>query len=351
MLSRLIAMIGLGCCHLTCGAASDLIMRNKEVLREEVHFQAFDQVDLASSERCPSWLDIKPTDISCRRLTVVYRGVYLSGMLIEQTIRTDTITIYHVGHESIGQSQPTGTPAQDNTLSDMPVELVYQDAAWFISRLLDRQSNVLVLFMPGMGMNPLPTASESVRRTHKLVSNHNAFSLLDYPGDSAASYFIAHVRAFLDRYGRAYRKVTMIGRSGGAWATTIAAAVEPRIQCSISFFGSLPLRLRLPIPGDARDDLGDFEQYGLYLFKRLDFTDLYALASAPARQHTEVYNFKDDCCFSGEVKGSKVKKLVEASYPKLSGFHVDILPPRSDKDHANLDESALDVVNKRCPAQ
>lgn len=351
LLSRLILVICLGWCHLSCGAAPDLIRQNKQALDEEIHFQAFDQVELTGPERCPSWLDVKPTDISCRRLTVIYRGVYLSGMLIEQMIRTDVLTIYHVGHESIGQAQPTGTPAQDSTLSDMPVELVYRDAAWFISRLLDRKSNVLVLFMPGMGMNPPATTAESVRRTHKLLSNHNAFSLLDYPGDSAASYFIAHVRAFLDRYSRQYRKVTMIGRSGGGWTTTIAAAAEPRIQCSISFFGSLPLRLRLPIPEDNRDDLGDFEQYGLYLFKRLDFTDLYALATAPSRQHTEVYNFKDDCCFSGEVKGSKVKKLVDTSYPKQRGFHVDILPQRSDKDHANLDEAALDVVNRRCPVQ
>jgi len=332
-------------------AATDRIRQNRQVLNEELRFQAFDKIDLGSTERCPDWLDVRRDDMGCRRLTVVYRGVYLSGMLIEHTVQTDSLTIFHVGHESNGKA-PQTDDAVELALREIPVDMVYEDAAWFISRLFDRKANVLVLFMPGSGMNPPLTLSETVRRTHRLLDNHNVFSLLDFPGDSAATYFVAHVKAFLDRYGKPYRKVNMIGRSGGGWATTIAAATEPRIQCSISFFGTLPMQLRLPVQGDSRNDLGDFEQYGFYLFKRLDYTDLYALAaSRPERHHTQVYNLKDNCCFSGEVKGAKVPGMFKANYPNVRSFHVDILPVRSTNDHGNLETSALSLVDERCPSR
>lgn len=343
--------MAIGAACLPGHAATDRIKQTKRALSQELRFQAFDKIDLGPAERCPGWLDVRPDDMLCKRLTVIYRGVYLSGMLIEHTVQTDALTIFHVGHESNGKA-PQTNDAAELALSEMPVEMVYEDAAWFISRLFDRKANVLVLFMPGSGMNPLLTESEPVRRTHRLLGNHNAFSLLDFPEDSAATYFVAHVKAFLDRYGKPYRKVNMIGRSGGGWATTIAAATEPRIQCSISFFGTLPIRLRLPVQGDSRDDLGDFEQYGFHLYKRLDYTDLYALAATPSgRRHTQVYNFKDNCCFSGEVKGAKVPDMFKALYPNLRSFHVDILPIRSANDHGNLETSALSLVDERCPSQ
>lgn len=315
----------------------------RQALGQELREVAFDNVQLGPRARCAPWLRAWDIDIGCRRFDVVYRGVYLSGLLLEHVGRTEQLTIYHLGHEapniSVADLQEIG-----NEVLGTP------DAAGFVKALFNQPSDVLILYMPGTGFEPLAEA-ETIQRTHLALGNHSTFSMLDRPGDSAAAYFVAHVKAFLNRYASSYRSVVMVGRSGGGWATTLAAAAETRIRCSISFFGTLPLRLRLPAPDDRQNDLGDFEQHGLYLYKRLDYTDLYALATSGNRTHVQVYNERDNCCFSGHVKGAAVMRYVLGQYPALKNFHTEILPVRSEFDHFNLDAPAIAQVNKHCPVR
>lgn len=307
------------------------------ILSQEVSFKRFDKVELAFREPCPAWLAVGDEAV-CRLLQVVYRDVYLSGFLVTRAVPSDRLVIYHAGHEA-------GAALEGLARSDEL--LILPDAASFVGRLFAQDADVLVLFMPGTGFAPRDEPP-SVQRIFQIVSNHSAFALLDSPGDSAAAYFIAHVRGFLDRFASPYRSIVMVGRSGGGYSTTLAAAHDKRIMCSVSFFGSLPLRLRLPAEEDLRDDLGDFEQYGLFLFKRVDYTDLYALATQPRRRHVQVYNEQDDCCFSGFDKGRRVAELFRRQYPAVRGFDVEILPKRSEADHYNLDESAFSVVQSKC---
>jgi hypothetical protein len=319
------------------------VQRAQTILREEVRFQAFDNVNLATAEPCPPWLRVVDSDASCRLFTVGYRGVFLSGFLVEHAARAATLAIYHTGHEAETQSAAN--------LRDATDAIVRPDAAYFIGQLFDRGANVLVLFMPGLGLSPREDDAPS-RRMHAMTANHNVFALLDFPQDSAAAFFVAHVKAFLDRHGRGYRQVHMYGRSGGAWSTTMAAALDRRIHCSVAFFGTLPMRLRMPLdsePADSLADLGDFEQFGLYLFKRLDYLDLYALATTPNRRHVQVYNEQDNCCFPGETKGSLVGAMFRASYPTIRNFSTVILPRRSAADHFNLDAVAFGAAIQACP--
>ena len=37
-----------------------------------------------------------------------------------------------------------------------------------------------------------------------------------------------------------YKQIVMMGLSGGGWSTTIAAAIDPRIQLSMPTAGSIP---------------------------------------------------------------------------------------------------------------
>jgi dienelactone hydrolase len=37
-----------------------------------------------------------------------------------------------------------------------------------------------------------------------------------------------------------YKRIVMVGLSGGGWTTTVAAAIDPRIDLSIPVAGSLP---------------------------------------------------------------------------------------------------------------
>lgn len=333
MLTALALMLAL---HLDPGHAQQL-GRVSSILNQELSFKRFDKAELASREKCPSWLAVGDEAV-CRLLHVVYRDVYLSGFLLTRAAPSERLVIYHAGHEAGGAL---------NGLAQSDEWLVMPDAAAFVGRLFLQEADVLVLFMPGTGFAPRDEPP-AVQRIFQVLSNHSAFALLDAPGDSAATYFIAHVRAFLDRFASPYRSISMVGRSGGGYSTTLAAAHDKRIACSISFFGTLPMTLRLPTEEDLRDDLGDFEQYGLLLFKRLDYTDLYALATQPRRRHVQVYNEEDNCCFSGFDKGRRVAELFRRQYPGVRGFDVEILKKRSEADHYNLDESAFSVLQNRC---
>lgn len=314
----------------------------RTVISEEIRQKEFDSVTLNDREVCPEWAAQWEADIGCRRFKAVYRGVYLNGMLLEHANAAIQLTVFHVGHE--------GGRVVTSDLQALNAETIGRDAVWFTEALFNRESDVLILFMPGAGLAPTDE-SEIVRRTHSLLFNHGYFAYLDYPGDSAAAYFTAHVKGFLDRHGDQYSKVTMVGRSGGGWATTFAAALDPRIRCSVSFFGTLPLRTRFPLLEDTRDDLGDFEQYGLHLYKLLDYTDLYALSTSDKRTHVQVYNERDDCCFSGFAKGATVPGSFSKIYPANRLFHTEVLPQRTEADHYNLDATALAVVDKHCPAR
>jgi hypothetical protein len=89
--------------------------------------------------------------------------------------------------------------------------------------------------------------------------------------------------------------VGMAGLSGGGWTTTLVAAVDPRIQSSFQIAGSLPFYLRAVRP--ARD-MGDFEQYGLPLYRIANYLELYLLAAAGnGRVHVQILNEHDPCCF------------------------------------------------------
>ena len=55
-----------------------------------------------------------------------------------------------------------------------------------------------------------------------------------------------------------YKNIFMMGKSGGGWTTTVAAAVDPRISASFPIAGSVPLDLR--VGAYAHADIGDYEQ-------------------------------------------------------------------------------------------
>jgi PhoPQ-activated pathogenicity-related protein len=50
-----------------------------------------------------------------------------------------------------------------------------------------------------------------------------------------------------------YKHIVMAGLSGGGWTTTIAAAIDPRIQLSIPIAGSIPQAPSLLYPHTITD--------------------------------------------------------------------------------------------------
>jgi hypothetical protein len=97
-----------------------------------------------------------------------------------------------------------------------------------------------------------------------------------------------------------YAEISMMGASGGGWATLLAAAIDTRIANSASVAASLPLDLRTGKCGEA--SAGDVEQKSQSgsLYKDISYLDLYIMAATGLkRQHMQINNQFDSCCFFG----------------------------------------------------
>ena len=125
---------------------------------------------------------------------------------------------------------------------------------------------VLALSMPLVGWNTDRTAdlpSGTVTWDGGSTGHRQMFPLPDpdVDGDNAFRFFlepvVAGINHFVTQVGNP-ESILMTGLSGGGWTTTIAAAIDPRIDTSISVAGSYPMELRFAQadPGDDRADLG-----------------------------------------------------------------------------------------------
>jgi hypothetical protein len=126
-------------------------------------------------------------------------------------------------------------------------------------------------------------------------------------GETGFRYFLEPVVVSLNymlSHGK-YRDVTIMGASGGGWTTLLAAAIDTRITNSASVAGSLPLYLRTGPCGQT--SIGDAEQRNQpgNLYSRITYVDLYIMAAngtqpdGTPRQHLQISNQFDTCCFFG----------------------------------------------------
>lgn len=93
-----------------------------------------------------------------------------------------------------------------------------------------------------------------------------------------------------------YRAYHMVGLSGGGWTTTVYAAIDPGIRCSISVAGTSPLYLR------TKGSVGDREQHEPSFYQLAGYPDLYLLgAHGMGRRQVQVVVRRDNCCF-GEAQ-------------------------------------------------
>lgn len=89
-----------------------------------------------------------------------------------------------------------------------------------------------------------------------------------------------------------YKAYHMTGLSGGGWTTTVYAALDPRIRCSVPIAGTLPLYLR------SGGSVGDLEQFEPGFYGIAGYPTLYVLGSSgKGRSQVQVLVRRDDCCF------------------------------------------------------
>jgi hypothetical protein len=90
-----------------------------------------------------------------------------------------------------------------------------------------------------------------------------------------------------------YKRVDMVGLSGGGWTTNLISALDDRIKYSFNVAGSIPLFYRIG------PSIGDIEQCIPELYRDIaGYPDLYILgAYGEGRKQVQILNRQDNCCF------------------------------------------------------
>ena len=138
--------------------------------------------------------------------------------------------------------------------------------------------------MPLPGMSGLPKDIPT-RYGPVDLNAHNDFNFLEGDGLSSIRFFVTPVVAILNYLDASYAfaRYDMVGLSGGAWTTVIAAALDPRITGSYHVAGSLPIPLQ--------NKVGDFENQLPQLYEIAGYTELYVLGAAgPGREQLQILN-------------------------------------------------------------
>jgi hypothetical protein len=165
-----------------------------------------------------------------------------------------------------------------------------------IQFFLDRNFTVLAMSMPLLGMNNQPVVEIDGLGKMKLIS-HNQLRLLEANNFNPMKLFLDPIQINLNFLDKEYnfKQYSMIGLSGGGWTTVVYSAIDERISDSFSVGGSIPFYLRV----DSRD-MGDYEQTNIELYKNVNYLELYVLSAyGDGRQHVQIFNKNDPCCFSG----------------------------------------------------
>ena len=187
-----------------------------------------------------------------------------------------------------------------------------------IQFFLDRNFTVLAMAMPLLGMNNQPVVEIDGLGEMKLTS-HKKLRLLEANNFNPMKLFLDPIQVNLNFLAKEYnfKRYSMIGLSGGGWTTVVYSAIDERISDSFSVGGSIPFYLRV----DSRD-MGDYEQTNIELYKHVNYLELYVLgAYGDGRQHVQIFNKNDSCCFSGSgyetyefVVKDKISQLGEGNF-------------------------------------
>jgi hypothetical protein len=191
---------------------------------------------------------------------------------VQKGKQTDSIMLHHHGH-SVGcmNWSSSAWPEQVRYWGEWgcPKHKFwdYYNVSSFIHERLGM--DYFMLYMPFLGVNMQsgpdcvgPPGHCNPQLPHCVKGNttscHNWLRQWQAKGDRTIGYFVEPVH-FTINYALnvlGYKKVYMMGLSGGGWTTTLAAAVDPRIETSFPIAGSTPLSITGPTYWDA---IGDCE--------------------------------------------------------------------------------------------
>lgn len=223
---------------------------------------------------------------------------------------SNCLVMYHVGHANPGDKA-------------MPPDIF-------------GECSLLVFDMPLLGRNPQPTVS-NIQGTYKLTS-HDMMDTLALPVHPLY-FFMNPINQVLNKVlaETPYKKVIMVGHSGGGWSTTLYAALDKRISLSIPVAGSLPIFLLAtpPVAGP-----GDSEQHNADLLKIVSYQSLYVMATDGGRKQVQMLSRLDDQAFAGEASAVYAEP-VENAAAQVGGQFEQYIDPASRHHEISLPMQAL----------
>lgn len=210
-----------------------------------------------------------------------------------------------------------------------------------VDRFTKNGCDVLLLSMPLNGVNNDPHFQSD--NPHDEL---RAFEAVDL---SPFSYFIEPVLRGLDEATKekSYSRIGMAGLSGGAWTTTFAGAIEPRLKNVYPVAGSMPFALDIPpelVGGRNVSSLrGDYEQSHSFYKTVADYLDLYLLdVYGPDRRAVHFYIQKDQCCFFGAASHAFSEQLTRLA-KDITGNSLQFVVDHAAQRH-EVSSSTLEAI-------
>jgi hypothetical protein len=193
--------------------------------------------------------------------------------------------------------------------------------------------------MPLSGKNNQPIIKKEKLGTIHMTS-HDYFKYFENP----LSYFINPIVIMTNfAENKGFENISMCGISGGGWTTTLAAAVDTRINYSFPVAGSYPMFIRFQRPNP---NYGDWEQTYPELVTQIDYLDLYVLGSVGKnRFQVQIINRYDPCCFDGqdyEQYETQLKSLVG----KFTYGNFEVWSDRTNLKHEISNEALRTIYSK-----
>jgi hypothetical protein len=228
--------------------------------------------------------------------------------------RRNRLIIYHTGHEG-------------------GISHHYEN----VSRLADSGYDVVMMFMPLVYPNP-PAQLETDCCGPLSLMSHNQLIWLEHP----ILPFVEPVTVVLNYADQQdYAGYYMVGLSGGAWTTTLYAAIDPRIRGSFPAAGSLPLFLRI-----KTNNIGDYEQLEPELYQRANYLEQYVMgAYGEGRFQVQILNKFDPCCWDGELY-RLYEPTVRDRVNDLGEGDFSVFSDTSHREH-KLSEQAMKMILDR----
>lgn len=212
-----------------------------------------------------------------------------------------------------------------------------------VQALLDNGFLVAVVDLPLHGWN------RDARHT-----SHEDFAAYETNEFSGLVFFLEPLARILNQVERDHHpaSIGLIGFSGGAWATTVYAAIDPRVTTSYPVAGTWPFFLR-GLPAHS-PNVGDWEQRadalpGFYAIA--GYLDLYVLGvtgGGRARRQLQVLNRYDPSCFPG--RGDRYAPAVEGHVRALGQGSWGLLDDATHREHT-VSPYALSVILDDLEAQ